>query len=421
MEVLTPVIGVALGAIVLLQLALWTTIAIRRLYFDRQQFDLSQKLLRRQLEQPFDSESEDENLRWNGFRKFHIQNVQSEAKNCVSIDLVPEDGRRLPFHLPGQHIAVRLTVPGQSRPIIRCYSLSDAPSSERFRITVRALGPPRDLPNAPPGLASNYLSQHLTLGDRIDIKAPSGSFYLDLNDRRPVVCLAGGIGITPIMSMLNTMIQHKIKREVLLLYGVQNSEHHAFKSHLAKIAANCPHFNIVTCYSNPLATDKLGQDYQQAGRVSIDLIKKLVPSMHVPVYMCGPSGFMQTLFAALQEWGVPESLIHYEAFGPASVRQTRAAEKRLGGANATREYTVTFGKTGVTALWKSEAQSILDLAEQNDVSIPSGCRAGNCGTCQTRLLSGQVCYINDTAHAECDPGHVLACVARPTAQVVVEA
>ncbi len=421
MDLMTPVIGVAIGVIVLLQFVMWTAVAIRRLYFDRQQFELSQRMLRRQLEQPFDSQSELENLRWHGYRKFLIQSVQNEASNCVTIDLMPEDGRTLPFHLPGQHITFRLPVPGQSRPIVRCYSLSDAPSAERFRVTVRALGPPNENPNAPPGIASNYLNQHMSIGDRVDVKTPAGSFYLDLNDRRPVVLLAGGIGITPIMSMINTMVLHKIKREVLLLYGVQNSEHHPFKNQLAKISASCPHINIVTCYSNPLATDKDDADFKVSGRMSIDLIRKLVPSNQVPFYMCGPPTFMHDMFAALRDWGVPESLINFEAFGPASVRKTKTTNKTATNGNAGPEFGVTFGKSAVDIRWRSESQSILDLAEQSGVNIQSGCRAGNCGTCQTRLVSGQVCYINDAAHAECEPGHVLTCVARPTSDVIVDA
>ncbi len=421
MDLMTPVVGVAIGVIVLLQFAMWTAVAIRRLYFDRQQFDLSQRLLRRQLEQPFDSESDVENLRWHGYRKFLIQSVQNEAKDCVTIDLIPEDGRRLPFHLPGQHITVRLPVPGQSLPVVRCYSLSDSPSAERFRITVRALGPPRENPNGPSGVASTYLNQHMSIGDRIDAKAPAGAFYLDLNDRRPVVLLAGGVGITPIMSMINTMVLHKIKREVLLLYGVQNSEHHAFKNQLARISANCPQINIVTCYSEPLPTDKEGADFNVSGRVSIDLIRKLVPSNQVPFYMCGPTSFMRGMFAALSEWGVPESLIRFEAFGPASVRNTKTLNKLAANGNAGPEFGVTFSKSAMDTRWLNESQSILDLAEQNGVNIQSGCRAGNCGTCQARLVSGQVCYINDTAHAECEPGHVLTCVVRPTSDVIVDA
>lgn len=414
-------IALLVGGAVLLQLALGAAVWVRRWQFDRRQFELSQKLLRRQLDLPAEPSAPADDFRWNGFRKFLVHSVQQESRDCVSFELVPEDERPLPFYFPGQHITVRLSIPGQSRHVVRCYSLSDAPHPDRFRITVRAVSAPRGAADIPPGVASNFLHQAVRAGDRVDVKAPSGSFYLDLNDRRPTVFLAGGIGITPLMAMLNTLAQHKIKREVLLLYGVHDGEHHTFKKSLAEIAQNHPHIHIVTCYSQPLPGDQPRADFQVAGRVSIELVRKLVPSNQVPFYLCGPPSFMQTLFAELKGWGVPESIIQFEAFGPASIRETKGADNAAAPASTQAAVNVSFQKSAKQIGWSGDSQSILDLAEQSDISIPSGCRAGNCGTCQTRLIAGQVAYRPSVTPAECEAGHVLPCVAVPLGDIVVEA
>jgi ferredoxin-NADP reductase len=400
---------------------MWTALSIRRMVFDRRQFELQLTMLRRQVERIGQSDKRPSPGPWSGFRKFVVQDVVRETLDCVSLWLVPEDGRALPFYFPGQHLTVRLAIPGRSQPVVRCYTLSDSPHSDRYRITVRAIGQSAEQPGSAPGLASHFIHQNLRTGDRIDIKAPSGSFYLDLMDRRPLVMLAGGIGITPFISMLNTLVQQRIQREILLIYGVQNGDRHAFKSHLAEIARNFPLIDVVTCYSRPLPSDRQGADYQIAGRVSVGTIRKLVPSNQVPFYLCGPAEFMRDLLEGLREWGVPESCIHFEAFGPASIRNRKPADKPPTCGAATATATLTFQKSSQSTPHQAGGLSILELAEQADVNIASGCRAGNCGTCQVRLISGATAYIDDAAHAECAADHVLACVARPIGDVVVDA
>lgn len=419
MESMSSLVGIAVGAIVLVQFGAWTALTVRRMALERRQFEVGRRLLRQKLDLAFDSQSNDDHSGWHGFRDFVVGRIQPESQDCVSIELVPEDGRRLPNYLPGQFITLRLSIPEQLQPVVRCYSLSDAPHEDRFRITVRAIQSRRD--GAPVvGVASHFLNHNLVIGDRVEVKAPSGAFTLDLQDRRPAVFLAGGIGITPIMSMLHTLARHQIRREVLLLYGVRNGRHHTFREPLARLASKTPQFKGVTCYSDPLPDDRLGLDYQLAGRVSVKTLRRLVPSTQIPFYVCGPAAFMQSLIADLREWGVADSNIHFEAFGPASIQNGNTdGANRLENANAPA--TIVFHKSAKTARSGSTNQTILELADTAGVPIPSGCRAGNCGTCQTRLLKGQTAYLGQTPPADCEPGSILACVARPIGDVVVDA
>jgi ferredoxin-NADP reductase len=421
MDSMASLLGVAICAVVFLQFAAWTTMTIRRIGLDRRQYELQQSLLRRRLELSSEPTVNPQAPAWNGFRRFIVHRRTEEATDCVSLTLVPEDGRPLPFFQPGQHLTIRLAIPGRSQPVIRCYSLSDAARTDHYRITVRAIGPTVENPSTPLGTASQFVFRQLRAGDRIEAKAPAGSFYLDLNDRRPTVLLAGGIGITPFMSMLNTLVQQRISREVLLVYGVQDGHRHPFKRHLAEIAQHSSLIDVVTCYSRPLPIDRIGVDYQVAGRVSMETIRQLVPSNNIPFYLCGPPTFMRDLFADLRAWGVPESCIQFEAFGPASIRQVKPTEPPSSGPPKSTLGTVVFQKSAKSVHVQADGPSILELAERADVEIPSGCRAGNCGTCQTRLISGQTAYLDDSGHAECDPGHILPCIARPKGDVVVDA
>jgi len=139
--------------------------------------------------------------------------------------------------------------------------------------------------------------------------------------------------------------------------------------------------------------------------------------------MCGPPPMMGTVVPALEEWGVPEKKVHYEAFGPATVKKTPKAAEAIADlkeASASAAIEVVFAKSGVTAVWNSDASTILDFAEENDVAIDFGCRAGNCGTCITAIKSGQVEYEIEPG-ATPEDGSCLTCCAVPKSSLVLDA
>ncbi len=142
----------------------------------------------------------------------------------------------LPSFDPGQYLTFRLDIPGQSKPVMRCYSLSDNPKPEFYRVSIKAAPPPLETPDAPPGLSSNYFHDYIQEGDILDVKAPGGHFFLDTGKHTPVVLIGGGIGLTPVLSMVNQIVKSGSMRETHLFYGVRNGAHHVMKKDLRRIA-----------------------------------------------------------------------------------------------------------------------------------------------------------------------------------------
>lgn len=358
---------------------------------------------------------------WPGFRKFKILKKEEECKDVCSFYLVPHDGKRLPFFEPGQYLTFNLHIPAKdregSKDIIRCYSLSGTPYElHHYRVTIKKIPSPRGKPEIPPGVASSYFHDQLKEGDIVDVKAPAGSFCLDITQSTPIVLIGGGVGITPVLSMLSAIADSGSKRETWFFYGTQTKEQHPFKEYLEKIARENENIHLNVCYSDPVETDVQGKDFQYAEWVSVDLLKRLLPSANYDFYICGPPPMMQLLTAGLAEWGVPEARIHFEAFGPTAVKKVAAASV----AASQAKWKVTFTKSGKELSWEPSLGSVLDLAGANGVMIDSGCRAGNCGTCLTAVRSGEVDYLREPG-ARPEKGSCLACVCVPKSDLVLDA
>lgn len=365
-------------------------------------------------------------LSWKGIRKFRIQRKVPEGGDICSFYLVPHDGKAVPTFLPGQYLTFQLKIPGQDKPVIRCYSLSESPEvAEVYRVSIKRVQPLRDRPELPPGLSSSFFHEQLDEGDILDVKAPSGHFFLDPGTHRPVVLIGGGVGLTPVLSMLNTICASGSKRETWFFYGVRNRAEHVMKEHLEGLAREHENVHIHVCYSDPGDDDVPGEDYQHAGRVSVELFKTgadgapLLPSNNYDFYICGPPPMMDSLTSDLADWGVPKDRIHFEAFGPATVKKAQP-KVDAEAAGAAQSFTVEFAKSGKTVTWAAAAESLLELAEANGVSMDSGCRAGNCGTCVTTVKAGEIDYINEPGDPPED-GTCLTCIAVPKSNLVLEA
>ncbi len=361
-------------------------------------------------------------LAWEGWREFKVvqRSLEDAARTQCSFYLQPVDGQPLPAFRPGQFLTFSLNVAGgaeSARTITRCYSLSDAPEPAHYRVTIKRVPPPHDHPEFLPGVSSNHFHDHVRVGDILRVKAPSGHFFIDPDPSVPVVLVGGGIGITPMMSMLRWCIANQPERAVHLYYGLRNSDEHAFKAQLEELAASHPTLRLHVVYSRPTPADVPGRDYQHAGHVDVDLLRSTLPHGRHQFYVCGPPAMMQTLVPALAGWGVPVTDIHYEAFGPASVK--------LPGAEAAPMAVVTgvevkFQRSGRTLIWDGKDASLLDFAERHGIEVESGCRSGGCGSCETRVLEGSVRYEHPPDH-DVAAGHCLMCVGRPAASLVLEA
>ena len=365
-------------------------------------------------------------LAWEGWRDFRVARREFEdaAQSQCSFYLQPVDGQPLPAFRPGQFLTFSLEVNGPSadspqalRPLTRCYSLSDGPDPAHYRVTIKRVPAPAEHPEWPPGQSSNHFHDHVQVGDLLRVKAPSGHFFLDPDARVPAVLIGGGIGITPMISMLRWCLAHQPQRVVHLYYGLRNSREHAFKQRLEEIAAVHPALRLHVVYSRPSAQDVAGRDYQHAGHVDVELLRRTLPHGRHQFYVCGPPAMMQTLVPALAEWGVPLQDLHYEAFGPASVKLPGAPAPA---AVADTALEVKFARSGRTLNWDGSDASLLDFAERHGIEVDSGCRSGGCGACQTRLIEGSVQYEHTPDH-DVTEGHCLLCVGRPAASLVLEA
>jgi ferredoxin-NADP reductase len=381
------------------------TAGVQQQLFREQVLDLSDRRKREQLKAE---------RTWDGFRKFVIARKVKEAADICSFYLEPHDRKPLPPFLPGQYLTFRLNIPGQPKPVIRCYSLSDSPKAEYFRVTIKRIGPPPNKPDQPPGLSSSYFHDQLEEGDIVDVKAPSGAFFMDPREEFPAVLIGGGIGLTPMVSMLNAITEAGAQRDVYYFYGLRHRDEHVMGDHVRQIAADNPNVQLHVCYSDARAgIDKEGHDYQHGERVSIDLFKRVLPSNQCHYYLCGPPPMMEALVKGLEEWGVPEDHIHFEAFGPASVK--KAAPVAAGEAG---KYSVAFARSDKKIMWDGK-QTLLEVAEANGVRLDFGCRAGNCGTCITAVKEGTVNYPTKPA-AAIEAGSCLACVALPASNLIVD-
>ncbi len=418
-------IGLAVGLILLglltLQLVSHLYGNVRRNYLERERRQLECERLRLQIKAAKAQlqEIEQTKLYWNGYRKFRVAKKVRECEDVESFYLAPHDGRPLPTFKPGQYITFQLNLPGQSKPVIRCYSLSDAHRSDYYRVTIKKALPPREVPDAKPGIASCYFCETVKEGDILDVKAPGGHFFLDMSEENPVVLISGGVGITPMVSMLSAIIASGSKREVWFFFGARNRNDHIQKDYLEKIAAEHDNVHLQVCYSQAGPNDAKGRDYQHASRVTVDLMKELLPSNNYEYFICGPGAFMKSITDDLAAWGVPDKSVHFEAFGPATVKKAAPVQTPIE-TDLLSKLQVTFSRSGKTLRWNPKTATLLDFAEENGVKIEAGCRAGNCGTCLVAIKSGDVKYVTEHG-ATGEDGSCLTCICKPRSNLVLDA
>ncbi|MEE9293206.1 MAG: 2Fe-2S iron-sulfur cluster-binding protein, partial [Acidobacteriota bacterium] len=313
-----------------------------------------------------------------------------------------------PSFAPGQFLTFQLKIPGQPRPLVRCYSLSDAPGSGTCRVSIKRVPAPRGTDH-PPGLSSGFFHDAVKEGDILDVKAPAGRFVLDPADDSPVVLIAGGVGITPMLTMLNAVVGAGSRREIWLFYGVRHGGEQIMKEHLRNIARDHANVRMQVCYSSPREGDAADHDYQHAGRISIDLLRRLLPSNNYDFYVCGPPPLMDSVIGGLGEWGVPKGRVHFEKFGPGPPKKKPLRPAAAVGGPGIE---VVFMRSGVKAAWAPATGTLLDLARAQGIAIESGCERGDCGTCQTAIRKGRVKYEENPAF-DCEPGTCLVCCAVP--------
>lgn len=252
---------------------------------------------------------------WNGFRQFVVDRKVPESDVITSFYLRPVDGGALPPFKPGQYITVKIDHP-TTPTAPRNYSLSDRPGVGHYRISVKR--EPSPTAGTPAGLVSNYLHDHIEIGSTLEVGPPCGEFTLDPAQAgdRPVVLLSGGIGVTPLLSMLKSLAHHRADTPVYFIHAARNSRVHALASEARELATEHPNIHTHFRYDAPLANDLTQGHCDSTGLIDRALLDELLPSNDAEFYFCGPKPFMVGLYRNLTDWGIEESRIHFEFFGP---------------------------------------------------------------------------------------------------------
>ncbi|KAI0596927.1 flavohemo protein [Biscogniauxia sp. FL1348] len=254
---------------------------------------------------------------WKGWRKFKIQKKVPEASGITSFYLAPEDGSKLPTYLPGQYISLRVQVPQLGHLQPRQYSLSDAPNTNHFRISVKKEGQQADAP----GLVSNLLHDNYKEGDVVEITHPTGEFFVDFKEDRktPIALISAGVGITPMISILNTAVATGSSRPISLLHGAHSSEVRAFKETIKDVVAKHSSIKAKIFLTTTRAQEAQGVDYHFTGRMDLGKVDQqgdlFIGDASAQYYVSGPSSFMRDVRKYLTDAGVGTERIHLEVFG----------------------------------------------------------------------------------------------------------
>lgn len=253
---------------------------------------------------------------WRGFKPFRVERKVPESSVMTSFYLTPADGAPLPAFQPGQYLSVKVRPEGYPYEQIRQYSLSSAPNSQAYRISVQRESAPASNDTAPDGLVSNFLHDTVRPGDLIQVHVPSGDFTLRPGSA-PVVLLSGGSGITALLSMLEHIVADTAStREVVFVHGARERSRHPFGEHVRALARTRPGIKVVVLYEEPGDGDVQGEHYDALGRISADVLRPLLPKGDAQFYYCGPIGFMGAIEGALDELAVPANRRFSETFAP---------------------------------------------------------------------------------------------------------
>ena len=323
-------------------------------------------------------------------------------------------GHQAPKFIPGQFLTVKSDINGHE--VIRTYTLSGAPADPFYRISVKR--ETSNNSNHADGLFSNYIHNHLNVGDTLYAKAPRGDFTFDATETKPAVLLSGGVGITPMISMakhaLNEAIRTRSGRAVTFIGVARNTQQRAFFDELNDLSkASSGQIKAFWSLGEVNKTLKPGIEYHHTGHLSAELLQAILPIDDYEFYLCGPSGFMQASYDMLRQLGINDRRIYAEEFGPASLkRNADRTTEVFEPLHAAKEAIIEFTDSSVEQAWSEEDGTLLEFAEAHGFNPEFGCRSGQCGACRTTLVSGNVTY--STQHSSSiSEDEVLLCCAVP--------
>ena len=338
-----------------------------------------------------------------------VTRLERERPGIVSVHLADAGGGRLPPFEGGQHLTVDLPADGHGLPLRRTYTLSGTSGDGRaYRITVKR--------EEPGGRASRHLHDRIAVGDILACLPPRGRFVLG-DGERPVVLVSAGIGITPMVAMLEQLRRTRPEREAWFLHGSRGPG--PLVEEVRALMAASPHRLVLFDSSD-------GRTGDRHGRIDIRALREVLPFGGYDFYLCGPQSFLSDLRAGLAGLDVPPDRIHWESFGtrgpPTKQPEPETLDPPPGagaGAAPASSHTVTFARSGVTAIVAKDGATVLDAARTAGLDAAYSCEEGVCGTCRCRCLSGEITYIRDPV-AWLEEDEILPCIARPRTDLEID-
>lgn len=351
-------------------------------------------------------------------RRFAIESRQAESGSIASFVLRPIDGNAPAPHKPGQHLTMFPEIPGVGT-VKHNYTISAAPNGQTLRISVK---------REPEGLVSKWLHDEARVGTEIDIAPASGTFVLPEPANRPIVMLSGGVGLTPMVAMLESIIARGLEVPVQFVHCTQDGGTHAFREHVRALAAAAKgKVEVTVFYSRPRPADTAGRDFDVAGRVEMDWLLAHTPVAEADYFVCGPLGFLRSFVPGLAKAGVAPERLHYEFFGPVedlfdedagmaqssapslpqaagSARLARAGDgfsrEEIGDGilDSAADAVVASNRDGMIVLWNAGAERVFGFTEAEalgqslDIIIPEPFRARHWEGYSETVASGRSRY-----------------------------
>lgn len=309
-----------------------------------------------------------------------VADVREMAPDCKTFTLVPDESRgtkSLAYFGAGKYLTVFETIEGM--PITRAYSISSAPKASlegKYTLTIKRVEG---------GLMSRYILDTWQVGTQVTVSAPSGNFeYQPIRDAETVICLAGGSGITPFLSMANAIADGDEDFKMVLLYGSRNYDNILFRDELAELEKKCDKIKVVHVLSDESKKVK----GTEKGFITAELIKKYAPENEpYSVFLCGPQQMYAFVDKELEKLNLERKYVRHEMFGEFHNPQTQDDYPQ--GVPERIKITVTI-QDKTTTVWGYSSDSVMQTLEKNGISVPSRCRSGECGFCHSHLLSGKV-------------------------------
>jgi uncharacterized protein len=347
-----------------------------------------------------------------GFHPLRLEARVHENSIITSFYLTPVDPAQWRDFVPGQFLTFKIPKPDGQGFAPRNYSLSGPCGKPgEYRVSIK-----RELN----GLASGFFHSYLNVGDTVMALAPRGEFVLDRTSHRPVVLLSGGVGLTPMMSMLYDLAETE-DRDVLFLHACENGDVHALRDEVLDLIRSNERLRAHFVYRKPTEQDRNPAKFDSEGVITKALLQTLLPLDDYDFYLCGPPAFMQAIYRTLRDLGVPKLRIAYEFFGPATVldEEAKPVAPKPSVAIATDLPVIEFRKSGIKANWDGASESLLAFAEAQGLSPEFSCRAGICSTCKASVISGDVEYFEDPLD-DVEKGFALLCCSKPVGSLVLD-